>query len=81
MVEKELLQTPVTVAVKAPYDDSAKAAGVFGFSIADGETHSFAPIDDYVRNLEQMPNFRSPSPEYFIRHYLSSNMGLTKNAR
>jgi len=53
------------------------AAGLFGYSIAEGQMRSFKPTEGYLRDLEQMPSFAPPSVNNFVSQYLSSNIGRT----
>lgn len=56
------------------------AAGLFGHSIRYGKVQSFAPISNYIRDLEQLPNFSPPSIERFVEQYVQSNIGITKSS-
>lgn len=59
----------------APRSASALAAGLFGYSIGEGQMHSFKPTEGYLRDIEQMPNFAPPSVSNFVAQYLASNIG------
>ncbi|MBF6602349.1 MAG: hypothetical protein ITG03_05205 [Sphingorhabdus sp.] len=56
------------------------AAGLFGYSIRYGRIQSFAPMTDYIRELEQLPNFTPPSIERFVAQYVKSNIGITRSS-
>ncbi|VWX56751.1 hypothetical protein [Sphingorhabdus sp. 109] len=58
----------------------ALAAGLFGYSIADGRVHSFKETEGYLRDMEQMPNFVPPSASSFVAQYLASNIGKTRSS-
>ncbi|ATW05036.1 hypothetical protein C8024_04050 [Sphingopyxis sp. BSNA05] len=60
-----------------PRRKTALAAGLFGYSIANGRMHSFKETEGYLRDMEQMPNFVPPSVSSFVAQYLSSNIGKT----
>lgn len=60
-----------------PRRKTAVAAGLFGYSIADGRTHSFKETEGYLRDMEQMPHFATPSVSSFVAQYLASNIGKT----
>ena len=53
------------------------AAGLFGYSIAEGQMRSFKPTEGYLRDIEQMPSFAPPSVTNFVAQYLSSKIGRT----
>jgi len=57
---------------------AALAAGLFGYSICDGQIRSFKPTEGYLRDIEQMPNFAPPSVSNFVAQYMASNMGKTR---
>ena len=57
---------------------AALAAGLFGYSIGDGQIRSFKPTEGYLRDIEQMPNFAPPSVSNFVAQYLASQMGKTR---
>tara|TARA_R110001606_G_scaffold9562_1_gene41177 strand:- start:19131 stop:19376 length:246 start_codon:yes stop_codon:yes gene_type:complete len=61
----------------SPRRKTAVAAGLFGYSIADGRTHSFKETEGYLRDMEQMPHFATPSVSSFVAQYLASNIGKT----
>lgn len=71
--------------VRPPIDDTngtapcqnTPAAGLFGYSICDGQLKSFKPTEGYLRDMEQMPNFAPPSVSSFVALYLASNIGKT----
>ncbi|SIO01637.1 hypothetical protein SAMN02745824_2644 [Parasphingorhabdus marina DSM 22363] len=56
---------------------SACAAGLFGYSIANGERCAFKSFDGYLREMEQLPNFSPPPVNRFVAHYVSSAIGKT----
>lgn len=56
------------------------AAGLFGYSIADGQMQSFKETEGYLRDIEQMPNFTPPSVSSFVAQYLASNIGRTHSS-
>lgn len=58
----------------------ALAAGLFGYSISEGQIRSFKPTDGYLRDIEQMPSFAPPSVSNFVAQYLSSNIGRTRSS-
>tara|TARA_R110000824_G_scaffold376241_1_gene567325 strand:- start:546 stop:791 length:246 start_codon:yes stop_codon:yes gene_type:complete len=64
----------------APRRKCALAAGLFGYSISDGQMRSFKPTEGYLRDIEQMPSFAPPSVNNFVMQYLSSNIGRTKSS-
>ncbi len=57
---------------------AALAAGLFGYSIGDGQVRSFKPTEGYLRDIEQMPNFAPPSVSNFVAQYMASHMGKTR---
>ncbi|ASK87897.1 hypothetical protein [Sphingorhabdus sp. SMR4y] len=58
----------------------ALAAGLFGYSIANGQMHSFKETEGYLRDMEQMPHFVPPSASSFVAQYLASNIGKTHSS-
>lgn len=56
------------------------AAGLFGYSIRDGNKRSFKETEGYLRNMEQMPHFAPPSVSNFVAQYLASNIGKTHSS-
>ena len=56
------------------------AAGLFGYSIRDGNICSFKETEGYLRDIEQMPNFTPPSVSSFVAQYLASNIGRTHSS-
>jgi hypothetical protein len=65
---------------ETPCGQSALAAGLFGYSICDGQMRSFKPTEGYLRDMEQMPSFAPPSVSNFVAQYLASNIGKTKSS-
>lgn len=63
-----------------PCRKTALAAGLFGYSIINGEMRSFKPTEGYLRDIEQMPSFAPPSSSSFVSHYLASNLGKTHSS-
>lgn len=61
----------------SPCEKTALAAGLFGYSICDGQMRSFKETEGYLRDIEQMPNFAPPSVSNFVAHYLDSHIGKT----
>jgi len=68
-------QLPVTI-----QPTPAPAAGLFGYSMINGRMHGRKPMDGYIRNIEQMPNFAPPSVESFVARYVASNIGKTSSS-
>ncbi|MEJ6593966.1 hypothetical protein [Parasphingorhabdus sp.] len=64
----------------APRRKTALAAGLFGYSIGDGQMRSFKETEGYLRDIEQMPNFTPPSVSSFVAQYLASHIGKTHSA-
>jgi|GEM_PF-863106 len=64
----------------APRRKTVLAAGLFGYSIGDGQMRSFKESEGYLRDIEQMPNFAPPSVSNFVAHYLASNIGKTHSS-
>jgi hypothetical protein len=64
----------------APDRKAVPAAGLFGFSIGDGQMHSFKATEGYLRDMEQMPHFAPPSVSNFVAQYLASNIGKTHSS-
>ncbi len=60
-----------------PCEKPALAAGLFGYSICDGQTRSFKATEGYLRDMEQMPNFAPPPIRTFVAQYLASYLGKT----
>ena len=58
----------------------APAAGLFGYSLAVGEGYVFRPMSGYIRDIEQMPNFSTPSMEAFTARFVDSNIGKTDSS-
>lgn len=56
------------------------AAGLFGYSIRDGNICSFKETEGYLRDMEQMPHFAPPSVSNFVAQYLASNIGKTHSS-
>lgn len=63
-----------------PRKKTALAAGLFGYSIINGEMRSFKPTEGYLRDIEQMPGFAPPSSRNFVSQYLASNLGKTHSS-
>ncbi|MEO9600577.1 hypothetical protein [Parasphingorhabdus sp.] len=74
MVEIGLTQPKNDEADAAPQEEAALAAGLFGYSICDGRMRSLKPTEGYLRDIEQMPNFATPSVSSFVAQYLASNI-------
>lgn len=53
----------------------AAAAGLFGYSISDGNVRSLSSVGNYIRDIEQMPNFTPPIIELFTAQFIKNNMG------
>ena len=64
----------------APDYKPVPAAGLFGYSIRDGELRSFKKSEGYLRDIEQMPHFAPPSVSNFVAQYLASNIGKTHSS-
>ena len=64
----------------APRRNTVLAAGLFGYSIGDGQMRSFKETEGYLRDIEQMPNFAPPSVSSFVAQYLASHIGKTHSA-
>ncbi len=64
----------------APERKTVPAAGLFGFSISDGQLHTFKETEGYLRDIEQMPHFAPPSVNNFVLQYLASNIGKTRSS-
>jgi hypothetical protein len=64
----------------APRSNRVLAAGLFGYSISDGQMRSFKETEGYLRDIEQMPNFAPPSVSSFVAQYLASHIGKTHSA-
>tara|TARA_R110000824_G_scaffold22173_2_gene81568 strand:- start:7241 stop:7486 length:246 start_codon:yes stop_codon:yes gene_type:complete len=75
MVETVIIRPPSEDTNAAPCEKTALAAGLFGYSICDGQMHSFKATEGYLRDIEQMPNFTPPSVSNFVMQYLASNIG------
>ncbi|WP_109356814.1 hypothetical protein [Sphingorhabdus sp. EL138] len=56
------------------------ASGLFGYSISDGMVRSTVPLPEYVRDLEQLPNFAPPSKDQFLEQYVESNIGVNESS-
>ena len=80
MIQTELLQPPVDDTSGTTPCHNTPAAGLFGYSICDGELRSFKPTEGYLRDMEQMPNFAPPSVSNFVAQYLASNIGRTHSS-
>ncbi|WP_373492347.1 hypothetical protein [Parasphingorhabdus sp.] len=80
MIQTDLLTPPVDDTNGTAPCQNAPAAGLFGYSICDGEMKSFKPSEGYLRDMEQMPNFAPPSVSNFIAQYLASNIGKTHSS-
>ncbi|WP_417621538.1 hypothetical protein [Parasphingorhabdus sp.] len=63
-----------------PRRHTALAAGLFGYSISEGQMHSFKATEGYLRDIEQMPNFAPPSARTFVAQYLASHIGSTNGS-
>lgn len=57
----------------------APAIGIFGFSIGSSRVHTFKPITNYIREMEQMPNFSPPSIEKFVGNYMTAHNQKSRN--
>ena len=64
----------------APDRKTVPAAGLFGYSIRDGNIGSFKETEGYLRDMEQMPHFAPPSVSNFVAQYLASNIGKTHSS-
>ncbi|SIO01666.1 hypothetical protein SAMN02745824_2645 [Parasphingorhabdus marina DSM 22363] len=53
------------------------AAGLFGRDALVRRIHGFHPVNGYIRDLEQMPNFTLPSVEQFVKNYMQSYAAIT----
>ncbi|HEY9093108.1 hypothetical protein [Parasphingorhabdus sp.] len=71
---------PHAIDFRPPNSCKAIAAGLFGYTIRYGRIQSFAPMTDYIRELEQLPNFSPPSIERFVAQYVKSNIGITRSS-
>ncbi len=80
MTETEFARPPGDNTDVAPDRKTVPAAGLFGFSIRDGQMHSFKETEGYLRDIEQMPHFSPPSVSNFVAHYLASNIGKTHSS-
>jgi hypothetical protein len=63
-----------------PERKCALAAGLFGYSIGEGQMQSFKPTEGYLRDMEQMPNFAPPRISSFVAQYLASQIGTTRSS-
>ncbi|WP_417609220.1 hypothetical protein [Parasphingorhabdus sp.] len=75
MAETDLIRHQHDYLEIAPDSKTALAAGLFGYSIGEGQMQSFKPTEGYLRDIEQMPNFAPPSVSNFVAQYLASNIG------
>jgi hypothetical protein len=80
MMQTELVRTPIDDTNTTAPCQNTPAAGLFGYSICDGQLKSFKPTEGYLRDMEQMPNFAPPSVSSFVAHYLASNLGKTHSS-
>ncbi|AMO71477.1 hypothetical protein AZE99_06085 [Sphingorhabdus sp. M41] len=64
----------------SPCEKTALAAGLFGYSIGEGQMQSFKPTEGYLRDMEQMPNFTPPRVSSFVAQYLASQIGTTRSS-
>ncbi len=53
----------------------ASAAGLFGYSISNGERCEYKSSAGYLQEIEQLPNFSPPPVNRFVAHYVSSAIG------
>ncbi|MEP3224410.1 MAG: hypothetical protein ABJO01_00415 [Parasphingorhabdus sp.] len=60
--------------------DNPVCAGLFGYSLNEANMRPFLPLPEYVRDLEQIPNFAPPSVERFLAQYVRSQIGVTKSS-
>ena len=58
-------------------DRCAAAAGLFGYSTLESRSNLYQPVEGYLRDLEQIPNFAPPSIDSFMAHYVASAIGKT----
>ncbi|MGB5723280.1 MAG: hypothetical protein WBM39_02605 [Parasphingorhabdus sp.] len=79
-MQRESILPPRNETNAAPRNGNVLAAGLFGYSICDGQMRSFKPTEGYLRDIEQMPSFAPPSVNNFVAQYLASNIGKTKSA-
>ncbi|WP_335651419.1 hypothetical protein [Parasphingorhabdus sp.] len=80
MTQREIVRSPGDLTKVAPREGRVLAAGLFGYSICNGEMRSFKPTEGYLRDMEQMPSFPLPSVSSFVAQYLSSNIGKTRSS-
>ena len=80
MAHRELIRSPDSATDAARHEANVLAAGLFGYSICDGQMRSFKPTEGYLRDMEQMPSFPLPSVSSFVAQYLSSNIGKTRSS-
>lgn len=77
MAEIDIIRARRDETNAAPQGQSAPAAGIFGYSICNGQMRSFKPTEGYLRDIEQMPTFAPPSSSSFVAQYVTSNIGKT----
>ena len=80
MMQTELVRPPIDDTNETAPCQNTLAAGLFGYSICDGQLKSFKPTEGYLREMEQMPNFSPPSVSSFVAHYLASHIGKTHSS-
>ncbi len=80
MAQTNITRSRRTHANATPCAQSALAAGLFGYSISEGQMRSFKPSEGYLRDMEQMPSFSPPSVNSFVAQYLASNIGKTESS-
>ncbi len=80
MIQTELVRPLIDDTNRTMRCQNTPAAGLFGYSICDGQMKSFKPTEGYLRDMEQMPNFAPPSVSNFVAHYLASNIGRTHSS-
>ncbi len=80
MSETDLIEPEKNSILSDSFQPEAAAAGLFGYSIADGKIRSVIPLPSYVRELEQLPNFPAPSIDRFMAQYVRSTIGVTKSS-
>lgn len=80
MTQIEIMRRDSSYADDASPGRTVLAAGLFGYSIGDGQMRSFKATEGYLRDIEQMPNFAPPSVSNFVAQYLASNIGKTRSS-
>ncbi|WP_108809858.1 hypothetical protein [Sphingorhabdus sp. Alg231-15] len=80
MSETDILEPKKEPSLPESFQSEVTAAGLFGYSIAEGKIRSIIPLPGYVRELEQLPNFAAPSIDRFMAQYVRSTIGVTKSS-